>query len=152
IKLDSEFVSAYAMAAECFDKRKVAGWFTNPSWTTDEVNDLVRRAIELAGNDALSLGRAGHILGYVVGDLEGGIAIVEKALRLNPNLTVLWVHLSFLRIFEGRHDLAFKHAEQAMRIGPNDPYIYDARLAGALALFFLERYDDGRRLAEIALR
>ena len=86
IQLDPNFASAYAMAAWCYFWRKVNGWMTDPPREATEGAQLARRAVESGRDDAVALTRSGHALGHLVGDLDGGIALLDRALMLNPNL------------------------------------------------------------------
>src|SRR5262245_29040733 len=86
IELDPDFASAHAMAAWCYFWRKVNGWMTDHAREMAEGARLVRRAVDLGKDDAVALARSGHALGHLVGDLDGGIALIDRALVLNPNL------------------------------------------------------------------
>ncbi|MCI0429248.1 MAG: winged helix-turn-helix domain-containing protein, partial [Rhodospirillales bacterium] len=90
IQLDPAFASAYGMAAWCHFWRKVNGWMTDRSQEVAEGARLARRAVELGRDDAVALTRGGHALAHLVGDLDGGIAFLDRALLLNPNLAAAW--------------------------------------------------------------
>ncbi len=64
------------MAAWCCFWRKVNGWMTDRSQETTEGIRLARRAVEFGRDDAVALTRSGHALGHLVGDLDGGIALI----------------------------------------------------------------------------
>ena len=51
---------------------------------------LARHAVELGGDDAVVLARAGSALTQLAGDLDGGIALLDQAKLLNPNLAAAW--------------------------------------------------------------
>ena len=53
-----------------------------------ETARLARRAGELGRDDAVALCSAGIALAFVVGDLEDGAALIDRALVLNPNLAL----------------------------------------------------------------
>jgi tetratricopeptide (TPR) repeat protein len=127
IQLDPNFASAYAMAAWCNFWRKVNGWMTDPPREAAEGAQLARRAVELGRDDAVALTRSGHALGHLVGDLDGGIALLDRALMLNPNLASAWFLGGFLRAWHGEADGAIEHFERAMRLSPLDPEMYRCR-------------------------
>src|ERR1700716_843320 len=104
IQLDPNFASAYAMAAWCYFWRKVNGWMTDPPREATEGAQLARRAVESGRDDAVALTRSGHALGHLVGDLDGGIALLDRALMLNPNLASAWFLGGFLRVWHGESD------------------------------------------------
>jgi TolB-like protein len=85
IELDPDFSSAYGMAAWCFLQRKEWGWIANRRQEIAEAGRLARRAAELGRNDAVALGTGGLTLSFVVGQLDEGAALVDRAVALNPN-------------------------------------------------------------------
>ena len=86
IELDPDFASAYGMAAWCYAQRKMNGWVTDRAQEIAETARLARRAAELGKDDAVALCAGGFALAYVVGDLDDGGAMIDRALVLNPNL------------------------------------------------------------------
>ena len=97
LQLDPNFASAYAMAAWCHFWRKVNGWMTDRPQEIAEGARLARRAVELGRDDAVALTRGGHALGHLAGELDGGIALIDRALVLNPNLASAWFLGGFLK-------------------------------------------------------
>jgi hypothetical protein len=61
---------------------------------------------ELGKDDAIALSTGGLALAYVTGELEGGEAMIDRALALNPNLTTAWYASGWVRAFLGETDLA----------------------------------------------
>jgi TolB-like protein len=90
IEFDPEFASAYAMAAWCHMWRKVHGWMTDRSREIAEGARLARRAVDLGKDDAVALARSGSALSHFGGDLDSCIALLDRALVLNPNLAAAW--------------------------------------------------------------
>ncbi|KRB89968.1 winged helix-turn-helix domain-containing tetratricopeptide repeat protein [Noviherbaspirillum sp. Root189] len=152
IEFDPDFASAYAMAAWCHCWRKVNGWMTDPSREMAEGSRLARRAVELDKGDAVALTRGGHALGHLAGDLQGGIALLDKALVLNPNLAAAWFLGGFLRLWHGETEAAIKHLAHAMRLSPLDPELYRMQAGMAAAHLFLGRFDMALSWAEKAFR
>src|SRR5216683_5316265 len=124
LQLDPSFASAHAMAAWCHFWRKVNGWMADRPREIAEGARLARRAVELGGDDAVALTRGGHALAHLAGDIDGGIALIERALMLNPNLASAWFLGGFLRVWNGEPDGAIEHFARAMRLSPFDPEIY----------------------------
>ena len=86
------------------------------------------------------------------GEFDSGIAFVERALRLNPNLASTWVLSGLLRNFTGEPDLAIEHLARAMRLSPLVPTLYHMQAGTGLAHLFAGRIDDACNWAEKALR
>ena len=102
IERDPGFASAYAMAAACLFWSKFNGWVADRSEVMSEGARLAYRAIELGKDDAVALARGGHALANFVGDLDSGIALIDKALLLNPNLAAAWFLGGFVQIMARR--------------------------------------------------
>lgn len=152
IELDPEFASAYGMAAWCVFWRKVNGWMTDRSAETAEGVRLAHRAVELGQNDAVALSRGGHALAHLAGDMDGGIALLDRALVLDPNLSSAWFLSGYLRALSGDSDRAIECFTWAMRLSPLDREIYRMRAGMAMANLFAGRFDEASSWAEKALR
>jgi tetratricopeptide (TPR) repeat protein len=57
--------------------------------------DLARRALRAAADDPGVLGRAAMVLGRFGEDIDAALALVERALALNPSFA-LWLVLEWL--------------------------------------------------------
>lgn len=152
MEIDPDFSSAYAMAAWCHCWRKINGWMTDRLREMAEGVRLARRAVELDKGDAVVLTRSGHALGHLAGDLESGIALLDKATMLNPNLAAAWFLGAFLRLWHGETDTAIEHFAHAMRLSPLDPELYRMKAGMAAAHLFIGRYDEASSWAEQASR
>ena len=152
IELDPDFASAHAMAAWCYFWRKVNGWMTDHAREIAEGARLVRRAVELGKDDAVALARSGHALGHLVGDLDGGIALIDRALVLNPNLAAAWFLGGFLRLWRGEPDDAIERFAHAMRLSPLDSEMYRMQAGTAMAHLLAGRFDIASSWAEKAYR
>ena len=152
IELDVEYASAYAMAGWCYFWRKVNGWSTDREWETREGTRLARRAVELGRNDAVALTRGAHALAHLAGDLDSGIALVDRAKFLNPNLAAAWFLGGFLRTWQGEPDDAIAHFERAMLLNPLDPELYRMQAGIGMAHLFAGRIDAASHWAELSYR
>jgi TolB-like protein len=142
IELDTNFASAYGMAAWCYAWRKINGWMTDRIQETAETGRLARRAAELGPDDAVALSRGAHALAYVVGDLDAAATFADRALALNSNLAGAWYASGWVRVFLGESDVAIKHFAQAMRLSPLDPHSIGMQAGTAFAHFLAGRFDE----------
>jgi len=149
---DSHFASAYAMAAWCYFWRKVNGWMIDRPGEIAEGARLARRAVDLGRDDAVALTRGGHALAHLTDDLAGGIAVLDRALVLNPNLASAWFIAGFLRTWNGEPDAGIEHFAHAMRLSPLDPELYRMQAGMAAAHLFTGRFDAASSWAEKAFR
>jgi TolB-like protein len=150
IEFDPDFASAYAMAAWCYCWRKLNRWMTDVPREITEGVRLARRAVELDKGDAVALTRSGHALGHLAGDLPGGIALLDKALVLNPNLAAAWFLGAYVKLWHGETDAAIEHFTHAMHLSPVDPELYRMQAGMALAHLFAGRFDVASSWAEKA--
>jgi TolB-like protein/Tfp pilus assembly protein PilF len=150
-KLDPDFASPHGMAAFCYVVRKINGWTTDRTQDVADAARLASRAAELGKDDAVALAFGGLALGYVVGDLEGAVALIDRALVLNPSLATAWYASGTVRAFRGGEpDRAIEHLQRAMRLSPYDPFMFTMQGVTAFAHFFAGRYDEASSWAEKA--
>ncbi|MGH6816580.1 MAG: winged helix-turn-helix domain-containing tetratricopeptide repeat protein [Hyphomicrobiaceae bacterium] len=149
--LDPDFASPYGMASFCYAVRKINGWTTDRAHEVAETARLARLAADLGKDDAVALAFAGLALGYVVGNLEGAVAITDWALALNPNLAAAWYASGTVRAYRGGEpDVAIEHLARAMRLSPLDPFMFSMQLMTALSHFLAGRYAEAVAWAEKA--
>jgi TolB-like protein len=152
IAIDPEFASAYGMSAWCHVWRNVNGWTTDRPQEIIDTARLARRATESGKNDAVALSFGGLGLAYVAHDLEGGAAMIDRALVLNPNLAAAWYASGWVRAFMGETDIAIEHIERAMRLSPLDPLMFLMQTVTALAHFVAGHYTEASQWAGKAFR
>lgn len=150
IASDPDYASAYAMAAWCHCWRRVNNWMSDREKETAEGIRLGRLAVDLGPDDAVALTRGGHVLGQLGGDTSGAIALLDKALGLNPNLAATWFLGAFLRLWRGEIEDAVKFFKHAMRLSPRDPELYRMQAGMAAAHLFLQDFDAAASWAEKA--
>jgi TolB-like protein len=151
VALDPEFASAYSAAAWCHFWRKLNGWMDNRPEEIAEGVRLARLAVELGRDDAVALTRSGHALGHLAGDLDGGIALIDRARLLNPNFAPAWFLGGFLRIFRGETENAMEDLARAVRLSPLDPEMFRVQAGTAFAHFCAGRFEPAMAHAEKAL-
>ncbi|MBV9376358.1 MAG: CadC-family transcriptional regulator [Alphaproteobacteria bacterium] len=152
IELDPDFASAYGMAAYCYCHRKTNGWFADREEEISETVRLARRAVALDKDDAVALSCGGFALAYVAGELDTGIAFIDRALMLNPNLATAWNVSGWARVWLGEPEVAIEHLEKATRLSPLDPLTNRTRTTTAHAHFFAGRYEEAASWAAMTLR
>jgi TolB-like protein len=151
IELDPDFASPHGVAAFCYVVRKINGWTVDRAQEVADAARLAWRAAELGKDDAVALAFGGLALGYVAGDLEGAIALIDRALALNPNQAAAWYASGTVRAFRGGEpDVAIEHLARAMRLSPFDPFMFSMQGVTAFAHFFAGRYDEASAWAEKA--
>src|SRR6266851_8859126 len=79
-----------------------------------------RQALEVAENDPGVLANAAFVLALFGEDIGAMIALVDRALALNPSYARGW-HLSGqIRLLAGHYDDAIEHVETSLRLSPRE--------------------------------
>jgi tetratricopeptide (TPR) repeat protein len=152
IERDSEYPAAHAMAAWCYLWRKINGWMIDRAREMAEGTRLARRAVALDKDDAVALTRAGSALSHLAGDLDGSVALLDRAKMLNPNLAAAWFLGGFARVWRGDPDDAIAHFARSMRLSPLDPEMYRMQAGMAAAHLFANRIDEASSWAAKSFR
>jgi adenylate cyclase len=95
----------------------------------------------VAGDDPGILANAAHALAYFGEDIGAMMALVDRALALNPSFARGWNLSGVLRYWAGQPDIAIPHIKAALRLSPR------ARIGTTLAAigcahFLSRRFDD----------
>jgi len=150
IQLDPGFASAYAMAAWCY--YIPVSVFMAGRKEALEAERLARLAARLGTENATALCVAGFVVASVARDFDRGVAMVSRALVLNPNLVIAWYLSGWVRILNGEPDEAIEHFSRAERLSPFDPLNWTCHVGSAYAHFFAGRYDHALSAVEGCLR
>jgi TolB-like protein len=118
IARDRHYVPALVWAAVCCVRLVNDDRSEDPAADRLKGTDFARRALELAGDDPGILANAAFALAYFDEDIGAMMALVDRALALNPNYARGW-HLSgVLRLWAGQPDIAIEHAETSLCLSP----------------------------------
>jgi len=151
IERDPSFAAAYGVAAWCYFWRMANGWMTDRPREIAEANRLAAKAAEFGKDDAVALTFGGLALAATSGDMEAGLALIDRALLLNPNLASAWSASGLIRI-NIDPALAIDHLARAMRLSPLDPLMFFMQTYAAAAHLLVGQFDKAWPLAEKATR
>jgi adenylate cyclase len=152
IELDPGFASAYGLAALCYTWTKTNGWISITPSEIAAVKKLARSAVELGRDDAFALAASGYASAFVVRDLGGGAALIDRALELNSNLAEALFWGGWAKNWLGEPEMAIERFARAIRLNPLDPFMSGLRAGISHAHFFLGHYDDAASWAAMALQ
>jgi len=141
IARDPSYGRALALAAMCCYRLFVDGSGTDPEEDSRKGIDFARLALKVAGEDPDVIVNAALALSYFGEDIDAMIALVDRALGLNPNFARGWHVSGILRFFAGQPDLAIEHAETALRLSPRARVGTSILLLGQ-AHFVARRFDE----------
>jgi adenylate cyclase len=118
IEIDPGYALAMAHLATCQWQLVSQNWIERDDPAAADMVQLARAALTLDGNDPDVLRDVGFIIGLPGGDLNGGIALVNKAISLNPNNMEALRVVSHMYAYAGDKRLAIAHLELALRLNP----------------------------------
>ncbi|MEX2277814.1 MAG: winged helix-turn-helix domain-containing protein [Cucumibacter sp.] len=122
IALEPGFAPALAMAASMHEFR-----FTLKGVAPPGVDDaalavsLSARALAADPNDPMVLMVAGAIRMTIIGDSDGGFAMINQARELNPNSMLILNAAAFANYHRGDYDAAIECNLRSLRLTPGSP-------------------------------
>jgi len=140
IACDPRYGPALAWAAVCCVRLLTDGRSDDSTVDAVKCADFARRALEVAGDDPSILANVALALACVGEDIGATIALVDRALVLNPNFARGWQVSGTLRMFAGQPDLAIEHVNVALRLSPRARSGASLEIIGA-AHFYARRFD-----------
>jgi len=140
IERDPRCGPALAWAAFCCLRLLRDGRSEDPAADRLKGHDFAKRALEVTGDDPGILANAALALGYFGEDIGAMLALVDRALALNPNFARGWYISGVLRLWAGQPDIAIEHLEASLRLSPRARV--GNSLAGIGAAHFLSRRFD----------
>ncbi len=150
IERDPGFSPSYALALGCYIVRDANGWSPDPERDKAETSRLVEQARLGDRADPLTMSFTGFAIAKVLNDLDAGIALIDRALALTPNLAAALAHSGYVRVWLGEPDKAIDHLQRAIRLSPLDPSMFLMQAAMAMAHFVAGRDDEAFAWAEKA--
>src|SRR5205814_1823803 len=102
--------------------------------------DFARRALEEAGDDPGILANAAYALASFGEDIGAMMALVDRALALNPNYARGWLIKGFLSLLAGEPEPAIEHVETSLRLSPRARTPLSSYIIGA-AHFISGRFE-----------
>jgi adenylate cyclase len=118
IARDPRYGPALAEAALCCLRLITGGRSKDPAAEALKGADFARRALEVAGDDPCILVNAASPLAYFGEDIGAMMALVDRALSLNPSYARGWHVSGVLHVWAGQPDAAMKHVETALQLSP----------------------------------
>jgi adenylate cyclase len=139
---DPGYGPALALAAYCHQQLQISGWAEDREANRRTAIDLARRAVQVATDDPTALGQAALVLGYFGEDINAALALIDRALALNPSSARAWYWSGVLRVYAGRPGLAIEHFNSSLRLSPRDPTRGRSLTGIGAAQFFEQRYEE----------
>ena len=143
IERDPEYAAAHVMVAWTWMARQAIYGMPLEADARAEAIRHARLAARLADEDPYVLATAGHVLTYLGHEYERGVAMVEQAVALNPNLAIAWYSRGFVCLMCDEAERAIESFDRMIRLSPLDPLRISAWNGSSHAFFRLSRHEEG---------
>ncbi|MBV8505071.1 MAG: adenylate/guanylate cyclase domain-containing protein [Alphaproteobacteria bacterium] len=162
IARDPNYAPALGYAAICHFRAVTDSWSKDPEADTNKAIDYAKRALLFAKDDPGAIAHAAVVLGYFGEDIDSMIALVDRALTLNPSFARGWYISGGLRIWAGELEAGVESIGAALRLSPHArvgyatgmigfAYLIGGRFAEALPKLRLAIQEDAVPLVHRAL-
>jgi DNA-binding winged helix-turn-helix (wHTH) protein/tetratricopeptide (TPR) repeat protein len=141
IELDRNYASALADAANCRQILDVNGWAEDRRLNRRKAINLARLALR-ASSDPEPVAISAFVLAYFGDDTDAAVALLDDALRLNPNFAKGWYMSGMTRLYAGQPEQAIDCFQTSIQLNPRDR-IGRRNVAGiGFAYLFIGRFDE----------
>jgi TolB-like protein/Tfp pilus assembly protein PilF len=142
IAIDPRYATPYGLAALCYQYQRARSWVPPSDPALAEGIRMARRAASLGKDDPETLRMAGLALALLSSDLHAGVALIDRALTLNPNSANAWSASGWVRAYLGDSETAIAHFERSARLSPLDASAFIWSLGFVFAHFMAGRYQE----------
>jgi adenylate cyclase len=150
IDADPKFSSAYGYVA-CAHWLRLQNAWGSIAEAKQRGYEAAKRAVEIGSNDPVAQTLGGFGIGYLGGQLKQGLAYIERALTLNPNLVFAWQLRGVASGMIGKHENSIQCFKRAMQLSPRDRLAHQSYMGISHSYFFLGHYDQALYWVERAL-
>ena len=143
IARDPHYGPALALAAMCCFRLVIDGRSQDSAADRIKGTDFARRALAVASDDPTVLVNAAITLAFFGEDIGAMLALVDRALALNPSFARGWHVSGNIRVWADppQLDIAIEHIEAALRLSPR-ARVGSSLLNLGVAHFFSRRFDE----------
>lgn len=152
IEKDDRYAEAYGLCAGAY---AVLQAYSGAPVSAEEKAEAVRfadMAATLGTDDALTLVRAAQALVVLGNQYERGLAMAERAVALNPNLSTVWLVRGWVNLTCGKPEEARNSFSRVLRFSELDPARIGACNGISWCCFHLGKYEEGCAWAAKALQ
>ncbi|HEY1796749.1 MAG TPA: winged helix-turn-helix domain-containing tetratricopeptide repeat protein [Stellaceae bacterium] len=145
IARDPQYAPVLALSAAAHTNLHVNDWTDDPAATRETAVDHARRALACHDDDPNVLGFVARTFGYFGEDIGAAIALIDRALVLNPSFARGWVSRGWLRLWAGLPEPAIEDFETSLRLSPH-VRAADRLMGLGVAYFFARRLDEAEAM------
>jgi adenylate cyclase len=152
LALDPRYARALSLAGYAHAQIVVSSWADDLAHHRRLALDYVKRATQLAADDADTLAWIATVYLTLDEDNAGATALIDRSLALNPGSSLAWMMSGWMRAAAGEADTAIAHMETSIRLNPSSSDRGHQLSGMALARFDQRRFDDAVRLLTEAIQ
>lgn len=138
---DPRYGAALGLAAMCCQRLMADNRSEDQAKDRLKTLDYARRALEASPNDCGVLVNAALALAYLGENIDAMLALVDRALALNPNFARGWHVSGHLRLRAGLLESAIEHTERSRRLSPRVRVGNGGLVTIGAAHFFAHRFE-----------
>jgi adenylate cyclase len=120
IDRDPRYGPALAFASLCHMHLAREGRVDDPEACRNRAVALAHRALEVAHDDPVALANGAYALASFGEDPRQMMALVDRALALNPSYARGWYASGYLHLLAGDAEAAIERIEKSLRLSPRD--------------------------------
>lgn len=153
IEIDPQYAAAYALASYCYLRQKSQGFVSRADHhVLSEGMRMARLAAEYGQDDPEALWMAGVTMSILAGEVEDGLALIDRSLALNPNSANALMASGLVRALIRETDSAIVPLQRSRQLSPLDPIAYGTSLGFAWAHFMAGHYQQASAACDRTLR
>jgi adenylate cyclase len=141
IARDPRYGPALAWAAYCYVALLHGNQSEDREANRRKAIDFARRALQVGVDDPGVLANAAYALAYFGEDIGAMMALVDRALALNPSFARGWYISGVIKLWAGQPDIAINDSEVSLRLSPRAPTGPALGVIGG-AHFFARRFNE----------
>ena len=141
IAQDPHYGAALGLAAMCCQRLVFDNSSEDPAKDRLRTIDYARRALVAAPHDCGVLVNSALSLAYFGEDLDAMLALVDRALALNPNFARGWHVSGHMRLRAGLLDSAIEHIERSRQLSPRARVGNGGLVTIGAAHFYARRFE-----------
>lgn len=151
VLLDADFSLAHLAIGYALLQRWTFRWSVDRIADRHEIEQTIRRALDLDQQDARILAFCGHAMIVILGRIEEGSGLLDEAVTLDPNSAIAWRLHANAQIVRNAPEKAINDLERVLRLSPLDVGKWYTLTLMARAYNLCDRYEEARSSAAAAL-
>ena len=152
IEKDDRYAEAYGVCAGTYVVLQTYGGIAISPEERAEALRFADMAANLGTDDALALARAAQALVFFGKEYERGLAMIDRAIGLNPNLSTVWLIRGWINYMSSEIEEARNSFLRVLQFSERDPARIGACCGISWCCFYLGKYEEGCTWAAKALQ